>query len=146
MVLKRKMLSDRPEAREKLLCSFEVAKATHATLTFACRLMAVLGPAVQPESQIRALFKQQVSDAYVHGVKKQHEVLLDSSPPIPAMLAANEIGGRGVVMLQNSVRLLPVRPRYRRPRGDRRHRERARLRFTSDVPHAVASGTTPTHT
>lgn len=92
-----------------------------------------------PETRIRALFKQQFGDAYVHGVKEQHDVLLDSSPPIAAMLAADEIGGRGVVMLEKlPVCLLPGRQRYRRPCGDRRHLGRARLRFTADLPRAVA--------
>jgi len=56
MALKREMLPDRTEAREKFLCAFRVAKAAHApkevplgnsTLTFARRLMAVLRPIVQ---------------------------------------------------------------------------------------------------
>src|SRR5882757_5822569 len=42
------MLPDRPEAREKFLCAFRVAKATHATLAFAGRLVAVLGPVIEP--------------------------------------------------------------------------------------------------
>ena len=50
MPLQCEMLPDlyRPEAREKLLCAFRVAKAAHATLAFARRLMAVLDPVVQP--------------------------------------------------------------------------------------------------
>ena len=48
MPLKREMLPDRPEAREKFLCAFWVAKATHAPLAFACRLVAVLCAVVQP--------------------------------------------------------------------------------------------------
>ena len=41
------MLPDRSEAREKFLCAFRVAKAAHASLTFARRLVAVLGSVVQ---------------------------------------------------------------------------------------------------
>jgi hypothetical protein len=48
MPLEREMLPDRPEAREKFLCAFRVAKATHAPLAFACRLVAVLCAVVQP--------------------------------------------------------------------------------------------------
>jgi hypothetical protein len=47
MPLEREMLPDRTEAREEFLCAFRVAKAAHATLPFARRLMAVLGPVVQ---------------------------------------------------------------------------------------------------
>jgi hypothetical protein len=47
MPLEREMLPDWPEAREKLLCSFWVAKAVHAALSFARRLMAVLCGVVQ---------------------------------------------------------------------------------------------------
>jgi hypothetical protein len=42
MALERKMLPNRPEARKEFLCAFRVPKAAHATLTFACRLMAIL--------------------------------------------------------------------------------------------------------
>src|SRR5471032_334298 len=48
MPLEREMLPDQPEAREKFLCAFRVAKATHATLAFAGRLVAVLCTIVQP--------------------------------------------------------------------------------------------------
>ena len=41
------MLPNRSEAREKFLCVFRVAKAAHASLTFACRLVAVPGSVVQ---------------------------------------------------------------------------------------------------
>ena len=47
MPLEREMLPDRPEAREKFLCAFRIAKAAHATLAFACRLVAVLCAVVQ---------------------------------------------------------------------------------------------------
>src|ERR1700712_399113 len=47
MPLEREMLPDRPEAREKFLCAFRVAKASHATLAFARRSMAVLCSVVQ---------------------------------------------------------------------------------------------------
>ena len=52
MPLEREMLPDRPETREKFLCAFRVAKATHAPLAFACRLMAVLCAVVQPSSRL----------------------------------------------------------------------------------------------
>src|SRR5882762_2660535 len=48
MPLKREMLPDRPEAREKCLCAFRVSKAAHSPLAFARRLMAVLCAVVQP--------------------------------------------------------------------------------------------------
>src|ERR1700688_4612590 len=56
MPLEREMLPDRPEAREKFLCAFRVAKAAHApkevplgdaTLAFARWLVAVLCAVVQ---------------------------------------------------------------------------------------------------
>ena len=47
MPLEREMLPDRPEAREKLLCAFRIAKAAHASLAFARRLVAVLCAVVQ---------------------------------------------------------------------------------------------------
>ena len=48
MPLEREMLPDRPEAQEEFLCAFRVAKAAHASLAFARRLMAVLRAVVQP--------------------------------------------------------------------------------------------------
>ena len=48
MPLQCEVLPDRPEAREKFLSAFGVAKAAHATLAFARRLMAVLRPGVPP--------------------------------------------------------------------------------------------------
>ena len=47
MPLEREMSPDRPETREKFLCTFRVAKAAHATRAFACRLVAVLCAVVQ---------------------------------------------------------------------------------------------------
>jgi hypothetical protein len=47
MPLEREMLLDRPEAREKFLCTFRDAKAAHATLAFAGRLVAVLCAVIQ---------------------------------------------------------------------------------------------------
>jgi hypothetical protein len=56
MPLEREMLPDRPEAREKFLCAFPVAKAAHApkevplgdaTLAFMRRLVAVLCAIIQ---------------------------------------------------------------------------------------------------
>lgn len=47
MPLEREMLPDWSEAREKSLCVFRVAKAAHATLAFARRLVAVLCAVVQ---------------------------------------------------------------------------------------------------
>src|ERR1700692_3523194 len=47
MPLEREVLPDRPEAREKFLCAFRVAKAAHATLAFARWLVAVLCAVVQ---------------------------------------------------------------------------------------------------
>ncbi|MEA3096225.1 MAG: hypothetical protein QOF74_465 [Caballeronia mineralivorans] len=51
MPLQCEVLPDRPKAREKLLCAFWVAKAAHAALAFARRLVAILGPVVQPRSR-----------------------------------------------------------------------------------------------
>jgi hypothetical protein len=48
MPFEREMLLDRPEAREECLRAFRVAKAAHAALAFACRLVAVLGAIVEP--------------------------------------------------------------------------------------------------
>jgi putative protein-disulfide isomerase len=52
------------------------------------------------EARIHAFSKQQFGDAYVHGVQEHQDVLLDSSPPIAAMLVAEEFDGRGVAMLK----------------------------------------------
>ena len=58
MPLEREMLPDRSKARKKLLCAFQAAKAAHATLAFACRLMALLGPVVESGRRlITALMK-----------------------------------------------------------------------------------------
>jgi hypothetical protein len=46
MPFEREMLPDRIES-EELLCAFRIAKAAHAALPFACRVMAVFGPVVQ---------------------------------------------------------------------------------------------------
>src|SRR5882757_2404589 len=61
------MLPDRPEAREKFLCTFRVAKATHATLAFAGRLVAVLGPVIEPGGSF---------DAHVLHVRKLWDLSL----------------------------------------------------------------------
>ena len=47
MPLEREMLPDQSEARQKCLCAFRVTKAAHATLAFACRLVAVFSSVVQ---------------------------------------------------------------------------------------------------
>jgi putative protein-disulfide isomerase len=52
------------------------------------------------EARIRAFSKQQFGDAYVHGVQEHQDVLLDSSPPIAAMLVAEDVDGQGVVMIK----------------------------------------------
>ena len=52
MPLEREMLPDRPEAQEEFLCAFRVAKAAHATLAFARRLVAILRPVVQPGGRL----------------------------------------------------------------------------------------------
>ncbi|ANB72414.1 hypothetical protein AYM40_08605 [Paraburkholderia phytofirmans OLGA172] len=49
--LQCEVLPYRPEAREKFLRAFRVAKAAHATLAFARRLVAALRPVVQPGSR-----------------------------------------------------------------------------------------------
>jgi hypothetical protein len=45
--LEGEMLTDRTETRKKLLCAFRFARVGHATLAFACWLMAILSPIVQ---------------------------------------------------------------------------------------------------
>ncbi|MCY0852591.1 DsbA family protein [Cupriavidus sp. D39] len=52
------------------------------------------------ESRIHAFSKQEFGDAYVHGVQEHQDVLLDSSPPIAAMLVADKLDGRGIQMLK----------------------------------------------
>src|SRR5476651_390191 len=47
MPLECEMLPDRSQAREKFLCAFRIAKAAHASLAFARRLVAVLCAVVQ---------------------------------------------------------------------------------------------------
>jgi hypothetical protein len=47
MPLQCEVLPDRPEAQEKFLCAFRVAKAAHATLALARRLVAVFCAVVQ---------------------------------------------------------------------------------------------------
>ena len=47
MPLECEMLPDRSQAREKFLCAFRIAKAAHASLAFARRLVAVLCTVVQ---------------------------------------------------------------------------------------------------
>ena len=76
MPLEREMLPDRPETREKYLCAFGVAKATHAPLAFACRLVAVLCAVVQPRCRF---------DEHVLHVRKRQDVefgamLVDRTP------------------------------------------------------------------
>jgi hypothetical protein len=50
MSLERKVLPDRDEARQEHLGAFRIAKATHAALAFAGRLMTVFGPVIQPSA------------------------------------------------------------------------------------------------
>ncbi|AME28456.1 hypothetical protein AXG89_32380 (plasmid) [Burkholderia sp. PAMC 26561] len=51
MPLQREVLANRTKAREILLRAFQVAKAAHATLGFACRLIAVFGSVIKPGSR-----------------------------------------------------------------------------------------------
>ena len=60
MPLQCEMLPNRPEAREEFLRAFRVAKAAHATLAFACRLVAILRAVVQPGGS----FDEHVLDVY----------------------------------------------------------------------------------
>ena len=62
MPLEREMLPDQSEAREKFLCAFRVAKATHATLAFAGRLVADLCTIVQPGCSFDG--KRSIFDVY----------------------------------------------------------------------------------
>jgi len=52
MPLEHELLSHRPEAREECLRAFRVMKATHSTLAFARRLMAILSPVVDAGSRL----------------------------------------------------------------------------------------------
>ena len=52
------------------------------------------------EERIHLYSKQEFGDAYVNGVQQREDVLLDSSPPIAAMLLAEQISGRGIEMLK----------------------------------------------
>jgi hypothetical protein len=89
MPLEREMLPDRPEAREKFLCAFRVAKAPHAPLAFACRLVTVLCTVVQSGRSFdehvfhfrklrdlrfcRRIAAQLISDDLArHGIRAQH--------------------------------------------------------------------------
>lgn len=52
------------------------------------------------EERITAFSKQEFGDAYVHGLQERTDILLDSSIPTAAMLAALKIDGRSVEMLK----------------------------------------------
>ncbi|MCW8277254.1 DsbA family protein [Pseudomonas sp. PCH199] len=52
------------------------------------------------EARITAYSKQNFADAYVQGVLEHEDVRLDSSPPIAAMLTAQQLSGRGIEMLK----------------------------------------------
>jgi putative protein-disulfide isomerase len=52
------------------------------------------------EERIHVYSKQEFGDAYVNGVQQREDILLDSTPPIAAMLLAEQISGRGIDMLK----------------------------------------------
>lgn len=52
------------------------------------------------ETRITFYSKQTFGDAYVNGLQERDDVVLDSSLPIAAMLAAEALSGRGVEMLK----------------------------------------------
>lgn len=52
------------------------------------------------EARITAFSKQTFADAYVQGVLEHENVRLDSSPPIAAMMTAQQLSGRGIEMLK----------------------------------------------
>ena len=52
------------------------------------------------EERITAFSKQVFGNAYVHGLQERTDILLDSSIPTAAMLAALKIDGRSVEMLK----------------------------------------------
>ena len=52
------------------------------------------------EERIHLYSKQEFGDAYVNGVQQREDVLLDSSPPIAAILLAEQMSGRGIDMLK----------------------------------------------
>jgi hypothetical protein len=56
MTGQREVLPDRTEARQESLRAFNIAEATHASLAFARRLMAVFRPVIDP----RAAFDENV--------------------------------------------------------------------------------------
>ncbi|SFH61945.1 putative protein-disulfide isomerase [Collimonas sp. OK307] len=56
---------------------------------------------VRPHEELIHLYsRQEFGDAYVNGVQQREDVVLDSSPPIAAMLLAEQISGRGIDMLK----------------------------------------------
>jgi len=55
MPLEHEVLLHRPEARQECLRAFRVMKATHSTLAFARRLMAILSPVVDAGSRLDEL-------------------------------------------------------------------------------------------
>ncbi len=52
------------------------------------------------ETRIQALSGQEFGEAYTAGLQERHDVLLDSSCPIAAMLAAQALSGDGIPMLK----------------------------------------------
>ena len=52
------------------------------------------------EERIHALSGQEFGEAYTAGIQERRDVLLDSSRPIAAMLAAQTQGGTGIPMLK----------------------------------------------
>lgn len=52
------------------------------------------------EERIYALSGQEFGEAYIAGLQERSDVLLDSSCPISAMLAAQKLGEDGIPMLK----------------------------------------------
>lgn len=63
------------------------------------------------EERITAYSHQVFSEAYLKNVLESQDVLLDSSPPIGAMLAAEKLDGRGLEMLKRLQRAYYVEGR-----------------------------------
>ncbi len=53
----------------------------------------------QHDQRVAQLTGQPFGEAYVHGLLRDPQAVLDSAPPIAAMLAAEQLGGRGLDLI-----------------------------------------------
>ncbi len=68
MPLEREMLPDPPEAREKLVCAFQIAKAAHAALAFARRLLAVLCAVVHADRDMQSFTQPEYQQTLLESI------------------------------------------------------------------------------